>query len=44
MVKTAKMNQLNPVVKEPQIPTEGEYSLDQFGELVVYRDSQWHWC
>ena len=25
-------------VKEPQNPTEGEYSLDQYGELVVYKD------
>ena len=29
-------------VKEPQNPVEGEYSLDQYGELVVFRNGEWH--
>jgi len=28
-------------VKEPQNPEEGEYSLDQYGDLVVYKDGKW---
>ena len=29
------------IVKEPRCPTEGEYSLDETGEVVVYRSGQW---
>jgi len=28
-------------VKEPQHPEEGECSLDQYGELVVFRNGEW---
>ena len=28
-------------VKEPQNPTEGEYTLDQYGELVVFKNGVW---
>ena len=30
-----------PVVKEPQNPEEGEFSLDQFGEQVQFKDGKW---
>ena len=30
-----------PVVKEPQNPEDGEYSLDQFGEQVQFKDGKW---
>jgi len=30
-------------VKEPQHPTEGEYSLDQVGELVVFKNGKWQY-
>ena len=30
-----------PVVKEPQNPEDGEYSLDQFGEPVQFKDGKW---
>ena len=30
-------------VKEPQHPVEGEYSLDQFGELVVFKNGKWQY-
>lgn len=29
------------VVREPQNPVEGEYSLDQHGELVVFKNGEW---
>jgi|TARA_R110001606_G_scaffold376007_4_gene534491 hypothetical protein len=28
-------------VKEPQNPVEGEHSLDQYGEVVVFRNGEW---
>jgi len=28
-------------VKEISNPVEGEYTLDQFGRLVVYRNGKW---
>ena len=28
-------------VKEVGIPTEGQYTLDNFGNLVVYKDGKW---
>ena len=30
-----------PVVKEPQNPVEGEFSLDQHGEQVQFKDGKW---
>lgn len=30
-----------PQVKEPQNPAEGEFSLDIYGELVVYKNGEW---
>ena len=30
-----------PVVKEPQNPEEGEFSLDQHGEQVQFKDGKW---
>ena len=30
-----------PVVKEPQNPEEGEFSLDSYGELVQYKNGRW---
>jgi len=30
-------------VKEPQHPVEGEYSLDQHGELVVFKNGKWQY-
>ena len=29
------------VVKEPQNPEEGEFSLDSHGELVQYKNRRW---
>jgi len=29
------------VVKEPQNPEEGEFSLDSYGELVQYKNGRW---
>ena len=29
------------LVREPQHPTEGEYTLDNFGNLVLFKDGQW---
>jgi hypothetical protein len=28
-------------VREPQHPTEGEYTLDNFGNLVVFKNGKW---
>jgi len=30
-----------PVVKEPQNPEDGEFSLDSYGELVQYKNGRW---
>lgn len=29
------------LVREPQLPIEGEYTLDNFGNLVVFKDGKW---
>ena len=31
------------IVREPQNPIEGEYSLDQFGEVVVFKNGKWQY-
>jgi|TARA_R110001606_G_scaffold387210_3_gene551705 hypothetical protein len=28
-------------VKEPQNPVDGEFTLDQYGELVQYKNGEW---
>jgi hypothetical protein len=28
-------------VKEPQNPVEGEFSLDQYGEVVQFNNGEW---
>ena len=28
-------------VREPQNPIEGEYTLDQYGEVVVFKNGTW---
>jgi len=35
------MQTKNIKVKEVGIPTEGQYTLDNFGNLVVYKDGKW---
>jgi len=30
-----------PIVREPRFPVEGEYTLDAFGELVVFKNGAW---
>ena len=32
-----------PVVKEPQNPEEGEFSLDQYGDIVIFKDGVWRY-
>ena len=29
------------LVREPQRPEEGEYTLDNFGNLVVFKEGHW---
>jgi len=29
------------LVREPQRPEEGEYTLDNFGNLVVFKEGRW---
>lgn len=31
----------NIYVKEPKHPVEGEFSLDQFGSVVVFKNGKW---
>ena len=31
------------VVKEPQNPEEGEFSLDQYGDIVIFKDGVWRY-
>jgi hypothetical protein len=31
----------NILVREPQNPVEGEYTLDNFGNLVVFKEGRW---
>jgi len=31
----------NILVREPQVPVEGEYTLDNLGNLVVFKEGRW---
>ena len=38
---TDDTNIKNIKVREPQNPVEGEYTLDNFGNLVVFKKGKW---